>query len=290
MTKGDDFPRDIGNSWCIKSREYHLRKPMLMGILNVTPDSFSDGGLFQDTQKAYDHALKMIDEGADIIDVGGESTRPGSKGVTTDEEVNRIIPLIEKLAKNTKTLISVDTQKVEVARIALEAGASIINDISAGEYESGMLELVAKSKAGYVVMHMQGIPETMQNAPLYQNIITDLKEYFSDKLKAASAMGIELSQIVLDPGIGFGKTLHNNLDILANMRELSSLGRPLLLGASRKSFIGMIDASAPSKRLGGSLAAVMAAYLQNIDLFRVHDVGETKQLIDIFTAIQKHSV
>ncbi len=290
MTIGANHPQGSGNCWIIKNQEYHFKKPMLMGILNVTPDSFSDGGLFQNPIKAFDHAMKMIDEGADIIDVGGESTRPGSKRIEAEEEISRIIPIIQKLVKHTNTLISVDTQKVKVAKAAVDAGATIINDVSAGSFETGMLELVAQTKVGYIMMHMQGVPETMQNAPSYTDIITELREFFTLKLESAKTAGIALAHIVLDPGIGFGKTLDHNLDIIANMGDLHSLGRPLLLGASRKSFMGMIDDSKTSNRLGGSLAAVMAAYLQNTDLFRVHDVAETKQLIDIFTAIQKHSV
>jgi len=290
VTIGIDYSNGSGNSWYIKNQEYHLRKPMLMGILNVTPDSFSDGGLFQKAGKAYDQALRMIDEGADIIDVGGESTRPGSSRVDADEEMARIIPVIEKIARHTNTIISVDTRKVKVAKAALEAGATIINDVSAGDYETGMLELVAHTKVGYVMMHMQGVPETMQKAPGYNDVINELREFFTLRLQIATALGIDLTQIVLDPGIGFGKTLNNNLDILARLGDLASLRRPLLIGASRKSFIGMIDDSKTSDRLGGSLAAVLAAYLQNTNIFRVHDVAETKQVIDIFTAIQKHSV
>ncbi len=290
MTKGSMVSEGLGNIWSIKGQEYHFKKPMLMGILNVTPDSFSDGGFFQDTEMAVEHACEMIDQGADIIDVGGESTRPGSIPVSVDEEISRILPIIARLSKRTTTIISIDTQKAEVAKVAIEAGATVINDVSAGGHDSEMFNLVAATRVGYIMMHMQGIPETMQAAPSYKNILDDMRLFFSQKLSTAIAAGIDHSQIVLDPGIGFGKTLDNNLDILANIGALRNLGCPLLLGASRKSFIGMIDASDPTKRLGGSLAAVLAAYLQNIDLFRIHDVSETKQLIDIFSAIQMHSV
>ncbi len=290
MTKGSMVSEGLRNIWSIKGHEYHFKKPMLMGILNVTPDSFSDGGLFQDIEMAVEHAREMIDQGADIIDVGGESTRPGSTPVSVDEEISRILPIIERLSEQTTAIISIDTQKAQVAKVAIEAGATVINDVSAGGHDSGMFKLVAATRVGYIMMHMQGNPETMQVAPSYKNILDDLRLFFSQKLRTAIAAGIDHSQIVLDPGIGFGKTLDNNLDILANMGALRSLGRPLLHGASRKSFIGMIDASEPTNRLGGSLAAVLAAYLQNIELFRIHDVSETKQLIDIFSAIQMHSV
>jgi len=281
--------QDLGQKWLIKGQELQLDKPLIMGILNVTPDSFSDGGKFHDPLKALARARKMITEGASIIDVGGESTRPGSKAVSADEEISRVIPIIEQLGKQADTLISIDTQKASVAQAAIEAGAHIINDISAGRNDIEMFDLVKERQVGYILMHMQGNPATMQNAPSYTHVVDDITTFFKERLKQASLSGIDMVRIVLDPGIGFGKTLEDNLTLLGNLEKLQVLARPILLGASRKSFIGMIDNSPADKRLGGSLGAVVSAYRQGVKLFRVHDVAETRQVLDIFTAIQKHS-
>ncbi|MBC8376356.1 MAG: dihydropteroate synthase [FCB group bacterium] len=281
---------EIGqNKWLIKGQELHLDTPLIMGILNVTPDSFSDGGQFIDPSKAVSRARQMLAEGADIIDVGGESTRPGSLPVASVEEITRVVPVIAELASQTDTIISIDTQKSSVAKAALDAGAHIVNDVSAGGSDLDMFELIGKRKAGYILMHMQGKPETMQDTPVYGDVLDDIKAYFMERLQAAANAGIDTKQIVLDPGIGFGKTLSDNLRLMGNMHSLGELMRPLLLGASRKSFIGMIDNSTIDKRIGGSLAAVISAYTQGVRLFRVHDVAETRQVLDIFTAIQKHS-
>ena len=286
----DNVSYEIGpNKWLIKGQELHLDTPLIMGILNVTPDSFSDGGQFIDPSKAVSRAREMLAQGADIIDVGGESTRPGSLPVESMEEISRVVPVISKLASQTDAIISIDTQKSKVAKAALDAGAHIVNDVSAGESDSEMFNLVAESEAGYILMHMQGKPETMQDAPIYSEVLTVVKEYFMERLQVAGQAGIDIKQIVLDPGIGFGKTLSDNLRLMGNIGSIGNLMRPLLLGASRKSFIGMIDNSAVDKRIGGSLAAVLSAYQQGVRLFRVHDVSETRQVLDIFTAIQKHS-
>ena len=286
----DNVSYEIGpNKWLIKGQELHLDTPLIMGILNVTPDSFSDGGQFIDPSKAVSRAREMLAQGADIIDVGGESTRPGSLPVESMEELSRVVPVISKLASQTDAIISIDTQKSKVAKAALDAGAHIVNDVSAGESDSEMFNLVAESEAGYILMHMQGSPETMQDAPIYSEVLTVVKEYFMERLQVAGQAGIDIKQIVLDPGIGFGKTLSDNLRLMGNIGSIGNLMRPLLLGASRKSFIGMIDNSAVDKRIGGSLAAVLSAYQQGVRLFRVHDVSETRQVLDIFTAIQKHS-
>ena len=279
-----------GRKWLFNSQELHLEKPLIMGILNVTPDSFSDGGKYTDIKRAIDHGMSMILSGVDIIDIGGESTRPGSQPISTEEELSRVIPIIESLSKLSTVHLSIDTQKSVVAEQAVVAGASIINDVSAGLYDSKMFEVVSKTGVGYVMMHMQGVPESMQTAPEYSNVIDDIIDFFTNRLSIAKKAGIEEAQIVLDPGIGFGKTLEDNLNILANSELLRIQNRPLLIGASRKSFIGMIDDSPAGERLGGSLAAVVAAHIQNVEIFRVHDVHETKQVLDIFTAIQKHSV
>jgi len=279
-----------GKRWLIKGQEYHFDKPMLMGILNVTPDSFSDGGKYSEQDSAVHHALQLIEQGSDIIDVGGESSRPGSAPVDVLTEIARVIPVIKAISKKCDTLISIDTQKSEVARAALVAGASIINDVSGGLNDPDMFPLLAESGAGYIMMHMQGIPKTMQNAPQYDNVLNDILNFFKTRLEIARSHFVIESQIVLDPGIGFGKLLDDNLHILANISTLHDLGLPLLLGASRKSFIGMLDGSDVGDRLGGSLAAVIATHEQNVEIFRVHDVHETRQLLELFTAIQKHSV
>ena len=279
----------IGARWLIKDRELRVDMPLLIGILNVTPDSFSDGGQYVDPGQAVAHAESMLAEGAVIIDVGGESTRPGSEPVSTDEEKSRVLSVIQTLANETHALISIDTQKSAVAEAAISAGAHIINDISAGLADQEMFKVVRDSGAGYIMMHMQGTPATMQRAPSYDNVIDEVETFLGQRLQAALDDGIVSDRIVLDPGIGFGKTLENNLLLMGQMKRLQDLGRPLLLGASRKSFIGMLDDSVVAQRLGGSLAAVLATYQQGIRIFRVHDVWETRQLIDIFTAIQKHS-
>ena len=279
----------IGSRWLIRGQELRTDTPLIMGILNVTPDSFSDGGQYSRPDEAVFRALEMLSQGATIIDVGGESTRPGSLQVDTDEEISRVVPVVEALTARSNTIISIDTQKVDVAKAALSAGAHIINDISAGVHDKEMLALVSSTHAGYIMMHMQGRPETMQNDPTYSDVTTEVSSFLSSRLQAAVDVGISEEQIVLDPGIGFGKTLEDNLDLMASLSDLNSLDRPLLLGASRKSFIGLIDGSEVDQRLGGSLAAVVSGYLQGVRLFRVHDVHETKQVLDIFTAIQKHS-
>ncbi len=263
--------------------------PMIMGILNVTPDSFSDGGSYFDPVHAVEKAHTMITAGADIIDIGGESTRPGSLPVIAEEELKRVVPVIDALSKSSDVLISVDTQKSSVAEAALQAGAHIVNDVSAGTNDESMFNVVCNSRAGYIMMHMQGTPATMQSSPEYDDILTDIKGFFNSRVQLALQKGIQVNQMVLDPGIGFGKTLEDNLTILANINTLRISKLPLLIGASRKSFIGMVDESTVDKRLGGSLAAVIATYINKTDIFRVHDVAETKQVLDIFTAIQKHS-
>jgi len=255
----------------------------------MTPDSFSDGGKFLDIDDAIKQAQAMSDAGADILDIGGESTRPGSLPINADQEMSRILPIIKEVASFTDVLISVDTQKSKVAEVALSCGAHIINDISAGKNDAGMFRLIAESKAGYVMMHMQGIPETMQQAPGYIHVISEINEFFNDRIREAIEAGVNGNQIALDPGIGFGKNLDDNLRILANIAEFNSFNKPIVLGASRKSFIGMIDDSTPSERIGGSLAAVLSTYHQGVHIYRVHDVAETRQALDIFSAIQKHS-
>jgi dihydropteroate synthase len=279
-----------GQIWVIKDRELDLERPLIMGILNVTPDSFSDGGHFNNPEIAVARALEMLEQGATIIDVGGESTRPGSLPVSGEEEIARTIPVIEGIVAKSDAIVSIDTQKSVVAAAALEAGAHIINDVSGGINDQAMFEVLRTSQAGYILMHMQGKPETMQVAPRYDNVLLEVEEYFAQRIIHASSLGIDIERIVFDPGIGFGKTLEDNLTLLGNLQKINTRGRPILIGASRKSFIGMVDGSAADKRLAGSLASVLSAFIQGIRIFRVHDVEETRQVLDIFSAIQKHSV
>jgi len=277
-------------SWHILNRELHFEEPMIMGILNVTPDSFSDGGQYALTDHAIKQAENMLEGGAHIIDIGGESTRPGAKAVDPETELARVLPVIHALRDQTDALISIDTRKSLVASRAIDAGADIVNDVSGGTFDSMMFPLIAASGAGYILMHMQGLPESMQNDPGYANLFVEINEYFASRLSEARRSGIDEQRIVLDPGIGFGKTLEHNLMIMANMNVFSGHKRPLLLGASRKSFIGMIDQSNVSSRIGGSLAAVLATVTQRVEIYRVHDVAETVQALHIFNAIQSHSV
>ena len=225
---------------------------LIMGILNVTPDSFFDGGKHFDLDHAVAQGLRLVEEGAHIIDIGGESTRPGAENVSESEELRRVIPVITRLASQVSIPISIDTSKPGVARAAVEAGASIINDIAAVEQNSEMWKIVAESGAGYVCMHMQGKPRTMQVDPKYKDVVGEISEFFEEQIKALRACGVGDEQIVFDPGIGFGKTVEHNLDILKNLHYFSRLNRPLLLGVSRKSFIGKITGAVSEDRLPGS--------------------------------------
>ncbi|MFM1941936.1 MAG: hypothetical protein RI897_918 [Verrucomicrobiota bacterium] len=257
-----------------------------MGIVNVTPDSFSDGGRFLATESAVQHGLQLVQEGAGILDVGGESTRPGAEPVTIDEELQRIIPVIRELARQTSTPISVDTRKPEVAIQALQAGACIVNDIEANRHNPGpMWEVLAKYQAGYVCMHMQGTPATMQANPSYTNVTTEVSSFFAQQLTAMQSAGINPEQIALDVGIGFGKSPAHNLRLLAALQQFTAFNRPLLIGASRKSFIGAVTGCATENRLPGSLACACWASLHGAQLLRVHEVAETKHAIQIIEAI-----
>ena len=285
----DRVSSEIGLKWLIKGQELHLDNPVIMGILNVTPDSFSDGGNYNDPSLAVARALQMLDQGAAIIDVGGESTRPGSLPVSVEEEISRTVPVISALAEQSNAIISIDTQKSVVAQAAIDAGAHIVNDVSAGRTDSEMFETVRDSQAGYILMHMQGKPETMQVAPVYNGVLEEVAAFLLERVESAIQTGIDLQRLIVDPGIGFGKSLEDNLTLMANLHRFNTRGRPLLLGASRKSFIGMIDDSQPDQRLGGSLAAVISAFVRGVRIFRVHDISETRQVLDIFSAIQIHS-
>ncbi|MFM8469670.1 MAG: dihydropteroate synthase, partial [Limisphaerales bacterium] len=246
------------------------------GVLNVTPDSFSDGGKFLSVEAALDRAAQMIREGADLLDIGGESTRPGATPVSAEEEIRRVVPVIQRLAAQSQVPVSIDTQKPEVAEAALRAGASIVNDIAANRTDDAMGRVVAEFRAGYVTMHMQGTPQTMQQNPTYADVTRDVDEFFADRLAHLETLGVRREQVVLDPGIGFGKTLEHNLALLRALPRFAHHGRPLLLGVSRKSFLGKLTgADSPAERLPGALACAALAVRDGVQILRAHDVRET---------------
>lgn len=262
-------------------------RALIMGILNVTPDSFSDGGTFATREKAVAHGLRMVAEGADIIDIGGESSRPGADPVPVEEERRRVIPVIERLAGQVDVPISVDTTKAAIAEAALSAGAEIVNDISALQFDRAMPSVVGASGAAVVLMHMRGRPKDMQEGELsYRDLIADILSCLQDRMKAAEGAGIDAERMILDPGIGFGKTADDNLRILRHLREFKTLGRPVLLGVSRKSFIGHITGDDDPERLEGTAAAVTAAILGGAAIIRVHDVRAMKKVAVMSEAIR----
>lgn len=258
----------------------------IMGILNVTPNSFSDGGLYDDPAVAVDHALKMAEEGADIIDIGGESTRPGSDPVPTDEEIKRVLPVIKALSGNLKVPISIDTQKADVAKAALDAGASIINDVSAMSFDPAMAGVAAAAGVPVVLMHMKGTPRDMQNKPEYESLMGEITAYLGARANAAIEAGVKPENIIVDPGIGFGKTGQHNLEILCRLSELKVLGYPVLVGTSRKAFIGAILGTEADDRVEGTAAAVTAAILNGAAIVRVHDVKEMARVALVADAIK----
>lgn len=256
----------------------------VMGILNVTPDSFYDGGWHFDSKKAQNRVEQMIAEGAEIIDVGGESTRPGSKSVSIEEELERVIPVIDFIKSISDVPISIDTQKAEVARKAVEAGACVVNDVG-GLRNSDMIQAVAEMKVPVIIMHMQGTPENMQKNPSYDDTVPDVKNWLEERIKAAEMTGIKRSDVIVDPGIGFGKNLKHNLEILGGLDDFRNMAGGVVLGASRKSFIGFLTGAEDSDRLTGSLAAAMIGATAKVDLVRVHDVKETRKAIDTINAL-----
>ncbi len=255
----------------------------LMGVVNVTPDSFSDGGLYLDPDAAIAHGMKLAGDGAAILDVGGESTRPGAAAVGVDEELARVRPVVEGLA-GTAT-VSIDTSKLAVAETALDAGASIVNDVTALRGDPEIGALCAEREAGLVLMHMQGTPRTMQASPSYDDVVDDVKAFLAERIEVAVSAGVDEERIWLDPGIGFGKTLAHNTELLHRLAELRQLGRPLVIGTSRKSFIGKIDGSGADDRLGGTIASSVLAAAEGADVLRVHDVAEVAQALTVATAI-----
>lgn len=258
------------------------QRTLLMGILNVTPDSFSDGGCFFDPVLAVERALQMEHDGADIIDVGGESTRPNSEPVSEEQELQRVIPVIERLADRVKIPISIDTVKSRVAEEALRVGARIVNDISGMRFDSDMPKVVAEFQAGVVLMHIKGTPKTMQKNPYYDDLLREIKDYLQTSMQIAQSASIPLEQIVIDPGIGFGKTIQDNFTILRHLETFQELRRPILIGPSRKSFLG----GSVDQRLEGTAAAVSAAIFKGADVVRVHDVREMLRVVKIADIIK----
>ena len=272
--------------WTVRDFVFKFPRPMVvMGVVNTTPDSFSDGGHFLDTDMATDHGLRLADEGAEIIDIGGESTRPGSEPVSATEELRRVVPVIERLAKRCGAVISIDTQKPAVARAALDAGASIVNDIAANRESPEMWQIVAEAKAGYICMHMQGTPQTMQAEPHYDDVLREVGDFFSERLARLAEQGVSGEQVALDPGIGFGKELKHNIKLLSGIHELIMSGRPLLIGASRKSFIGKLLGTPTNERLPASLACAVWSAIEGAHIVRVHDVAETVQAVRMTEAL-----
>ncbi len=258
--------------------------PLIMGIVNVTPDSFSDGGNHSTPEAAVQHALQLVESGANILDIGGESSRPGAEPVSEDEELQRVIPVIEKLAGQTNTAISIDTQKPAIAKEALKAGAIIINDIAANREDESMWQLVAETNSGYVAMHMLGNPKLMQRNPKYIDVLNDVEAFFYCRMERWTDWGMSLEQVVLDPGIGFGKTLEHNLTLLKGLERLTRMERPLAVGASRKSFIGDLTGAEVNDRLPGSLASACRAAQAGAAIIRTHDVKETAQALKVWAA------
>lgn len=271
-----------------RKRTFTLGKQtLLMGVLNVTPDSFSDGGIFFDKEKAIARGLKMVEEGADFIDIGGESTRPGSKPLGLDEELRRVIPVIEFLAKEVDVPISIDTYKSAVAKKAIEAGAQIINDISGLHLDPSLSQVAAKEDVPLVLMHIRGNPETMQKNIHYESFFSEIIQYLKDSIQRAESAGVDPEQIIIDPGIGFGKTVEDNLLILKNLQEFKILGKPLLLGTSRKSFIGKILNADVTERLEGTLSSIVVGVLNGAHIIRCHDVIQAKRAIAIADAVRQ---
>jgi dihydropteroate synthase len=256
----------------------------LMGVVNVTPDSFSDGGLYLDPEAAIAHGTELAEAGAEILDIGGESTRPGAEPVGEEEELRRVVPVIRGLT-GSRSRLSVDTSKAAVASAALDAGAEIVNDVTALRGDPEMGSLCAERGANVVLMHMLGEPRTMQEDPRYEDVVDDVKAFLAERLEAAVAAGIAQERVWLDPGIGFGKTAAHNMELLRRLGELRELGRPLVVGTSRKSFIGRVDGSPADQRLGGTIASSVLAAAEGADVLRVHDVAELRQALTVAAAI-----
>ncbi len=282
----------VENRMILRARHFEFTFPrpaLIMGILNVTPDSFSDGGQFFNAEAAVQHALDMIREGADIIDIGGESTRPNATPVSEAEELRRVLPVLEKLASQVRVPLSIDTMKPAVARAALEAGASIVNDVAANRHDSEMWQLVAASGAAYVLMHMQGTPQTMQRDPVYQDVVAEVGEFFADKIPQLKSFGIESDQVIFDVGMGFGKTAEHNLQLLGALENFAKWNSPMMVGVSRKAFVEKVAGEATVLgRLPGSLACACWGVAAGAKIIRTHDVAATRQAVRMTEAILAH--
>lgn len=264
-------------------------RPLLMGVVNVTPDSFSDGGRYLDAAAAVAHALRMVEEGADLLDIGAESTRPGADPVDDAEERRRAIPVVTAVARSVTVPISIDTSKASVAQAALDAGAVVVNDVTALRGDPAMVDVIARTGAGVVLMHMQGTPRTMQQAPHYEDVIGEVSAFFEERIRFVTAHGVGQRQIVLDPGLGFGKLLVHNLTLLAQLPLFARLGCPLLIGVSRKAFLGQLVDRPVQERQWATAAAVAMAVDRGAGILRVHDVGAMKEVVQVTTAIRRHT-
>ncbi len=259
--------------------------PRVMGIVNVTPDSFSDGGLFLDPEAAVAHGLSLAADGADILDIGGESTRPGAAPVDAEAELERVMPVIRGLSDGTSAALSIDTSKAAVAAAALEVGAAIVNDVTAFRADPAMAALCGERGCEVVLMHMQGQPRTMQDNPVYDDVVDEVRRFLTERVEVAMAAGVAEDRIWVDPGIGFGKTLEHNLELLRRLRELRELGRPIVVGTSRKRFLGAITGREADRRVGGSVASSVLALAAGAEIFRVHDVLAAREALDVAQVI-----
>jgi dihydropteroate synthase len=274
--------------WHLRDRVLTITRPLVLGIVNVTPDSFSDGGRHASADAAVAHGLALVEQGADLLDIGGESTRPGAAPVPPEEELRRVVPVVERLAARTQVPLSVDTSKAEVARACLAAGAHVINDVTALAGDPAMPEVVRAAGSGVILMHMQGTPATMQLNPQYADVVADISTFFEARLQYSAKVGIARERLALDPGIGFGKTLEHNLRLLARLDEFQRHGRPVCLGVSRKGFLGKVLGRPLEQRLAGSLAAACFAIARGAaQILRVHDVEATRDAVTLLAAIQE---
>jgi dihydropteroate synthase len=279
------MPQHRATHWQLRTRRLDFpRWPLVMGIVNVTPDSFSDGGRFLNAHAAVDHALQLAADGADILDVGGESTRPYSEPVSAEEELRRVLPVVEQLMRHTRVPISIDTSKSAVARTATDVGAEIINDVTGLEGDPEMVAVALDTAAGICAMHMQGTPQTMQDDPTYADVVSEVREYLRQRRDALMAAGISKERICLDPGIGFGKTHEHNIELMAHCRELLALGCPLLVGHSRKGFLGKLIGDKDADRTYATVGAALSLATQGVQIVRVHDVRPVREALSAFEA------
>ncbi len=278
--------RENERRWEFSSRQLRLGGfPLIMGIVNVTPDSFSDGGNYLTPDAAVNHALSLVEDGADILDIGGESTRPNATPVSEQDELRRVVPVIECLAKRTDKLISIDTTKAQVARQALKAGAKIVNDISGLTFDANMPAVCSEANAGVICMHIQGTPQTMQDNPHYEDVVHEIRAFFAERLQSLDQAGISREQVVLDPGIGFGKSAQHNLQIISNIRAFHELGRPILIGHSRKRFLAKVLNRSVDERTHGTIGIAIALAMQSTDIIRVHDVRAVRDALVAWDAV-----